>query len=92
MAPEGSTASAAEPGGRLFLRNPGAAMTSPAAVQATITWDVATYPMAMVRDAATGEILSFARSGATTIWTRSRQFDVTFSDGVRSTIHRVALP
>lgn len=79
-------------GGRLFLRNPGAAMTSPAAVQATITWDVATYPMAMVRDAATGEILSFARSGATTIWTRSRQFDVTFSDGVRSTIHRVALP
>ena len=79
-------------GRRLFLRNPGAVITTPSAAQATVTWDAATYPMAMVRDAATGEILSFARGGAATLWTRSRQFDVTFSDGVRSTVRQVGRP
>ena len=79
-------------GRRLFLRNPGAVITAPSAAQATVTWDAATYPMAMVRDAVTGEILSFARGGAATLWTRSRQFDVTFSDGVRSLVQRVARP
>ena len=74
---------------RVLLRNPGAAVTAPNAAQATITWDGATYPMAMVRDAATGEVLSFARGGSATLWTRSRRFDVTFSDGVRSVVARV---
>lgn len=79
----------AQAGRRLFFRDPGAAVTAPSAVQATMRWDGTTYPMAMIRDAVTGEILSFARGGAATIWTRSRQFDVTFSDGVRSTVQRV---
>ncbi len=79
----------AQAGRRLFFRDAGVVVTAPTAAQATVTWDGATYPMAMIRDAATGEILSFARGGAATIWTRSRQFDVTFSDGVRSTVRRV---
>ena len=57
-----------------------------------MSWDVVTYPMAMVRDAATGEILSFARGGSATLWTQSRQFDVTFSDGVRSLVQQVSRP
>ena len=72
-----------------LLRDPVAAVTRPNAAQATITWDGATYPMAMVRDAVTGQVLSFARGGTATLWTRSRQFDVTFSDGVRSLVARV---
>lgn len=74
---------------RMFLKDPAAAVTAPNQIQATITWDGATYPMAMVRDAATGQVLSFARGGSATLWTRSRQFDVTFSDGVRSVVARV---
>ena len=79
-------------GRRLFLRDARATVTSPTGAQATVTWDVATYPMAMVRDAATGEILSFARGGSATLWTQSRQFDVTFSDGVRSLVQQVSRP
>ena len=79
-------------GRRLFLRDARATVTSPSAAQATVSWDVATYPMAMVRDAATGEILSFARGGSATLWTQSRQFEVTFSDGVRSLVQRVSRP
>ena len=79
----------AQAGQRLFLRDPAASVTVPNVAQATVTWDAATYPMALVRDAATGDILSFARGGSATIWTRGRQFDVTFSDGVRSVVKRV---
>jgi hypothetical protein len=47
--------------------------------------------MAMVRDARTGEILSFARAGVVEIPTRAREIDVTFSDGVRGTTRRVTV-
>ncbi len=80
---------AAAGAGRLQLRSPAVALRAPNAVQAGLTWDAATYPVAMVRDAVTGEILSFARGGSAAIWTASRRFDVTFSDGVRSVVQRV---
>lgn len=54
-----------------------------------LTWNAADYPMALVRDAATGEILSFARTGDATIGTAGRELDVTFSDGVRSRRQRM---
>ncbi|MEZ4456373.1 MAG: M66 family metalloprotease [Gemmatimonadales bacterium] len=79
----------AQGGGRLFFRDPAATMTPATPVQTRIAWDAATYPMAMIRDAATGEVLSFARGGAIDLWTASRRFDVTFSDGVRSVGRRV---
>ncbi|MEZ4457615.1 MAG: hypothetical protein R2882_13870 [Gemmatimonadales bacterium] len=79
----------AQGGGRLFFRDPAATMTPTTPVQTRITWDAATYPMAMIRDAATGEVLSFARGGSINLWTTSRRFDVTFSDGVRSLVRRV---
>lgn len=84
-----SLQSLAQSGGRLFFRDPAATMTRPTAVQASLTWDGTVFPMAMVRDAATGEILSFARGGSAVVWTGSRRFDVTFSDGVRSVVRRV---
>ncbi len=78
-----------QPGRQLFLRDPAASTTKPNAAQAIVRWDGGTYPMALVRDASTGEILSFARGGAATIWTTGRSFDVTFSDGVRSVARRL---
>jgi hypothetical protein len=49
-----------------------------------LEWDAGTYPMALVRDPATGQVLSFARGGQGDIALPGRDLDVTFSDGVRS--------
>ncbi|MFN0178635.1 MAG: hypothetical protein ACKVZ0_07510 [Gemmatimonadales bacterium] len=76
-------------GSQLFLRDPAAGVQRPNSAQAAFRWDGAAYPMALVRDAATGEILSFARGGSATIWSPGRAFDVTFSDGVRSIARRI---
>jgi hypothetical protein len=78
-----------QPNRQLFLRDPGASTAKPTAIQADLRWDGSTYPMALVRDAVTGEILSFARGGAAMIWARGGTFDVTFSDGVRSVQKRI---
>ena len=59
-----------------------ASVVGPGSVR--LKWNAAAYPMALVRDAATGEILSFARRGDATITVAGRELDVTFSDGVRS--------
>jgi hypothetical protein len=56
-----------------------------------LRWNSAAYPMAMVRDAATGDILAFARRGEASIGgIGGRQLDITYSDGVRSRRERVA--
>ncbi len=57
-----------------------------------LKWNASAYPMALVRDAASGEILSFARSGDATIGVAGRELDVTFSDGVRSRHQRMTVP
>jgi hypothetical protein len=52
--------------------------------QVQVRWDSARYPMVMVKDAATGQVLSFARGGAARLWARGGDFQLTFSDGVKS--------
>jgi hypothetical protein len=52
--------------------------------EAEITWDAATYPMVMVRNPATGEILSFARGGRTILPVATEEIEMVFSNGVRS--------
>jgi hypothetical protein len=54
-----------------------------------LEWDSKAYPMALVRDAATGQILSFARGGRLDIAVPGQELDVTFSDGVSSTRQRI---
>jgi hypothetical protein len=49
-----------------------------------LRWDAEAYPMALVRDAASGEILSFARGGDVALVSGAAALDVTLSDGVRS--------
>lgn len=65
--------------------------TRPSAVQRRLTWDAGAHPMAMVRNAATGEILSFARGGEITLRTSATELDVQFSDGVRVERRRVVV-
>ena len=47
-------------------------------------WDASAHPMAMVRDARTGQILSFARGGDANVATGSGELEVVLSDRVRS--------
>jgi hypothetical protein len=53
---------------------------------ASISWNAQRYPLAVVRDAKTGEILSLARGGAATVETRASDLELTLSDGVASTV------
>ncbi len=53
---------------------------------ATIIWNAQRYPLVVVRDATTGEVLSFARGGAAMVVTRSTELELTFSDGVQSSV------
>ena len=53
-----------------------------------IRWNDAAHPMLLVRDAKTGDVLSFARGGEVTVKTRERDLDLVVSGGVRSRTHR----
>jgi hypothetical protein len=64
----------------------------PAAGGAALQWDAAAYPMIMVRDPDTGEVLSFARDGRVEVQTGKRALDLVVSDGVRSRHTRLAVP
>ncbi len=49
-----------------------------------IAWDSARYPMVMIRDPGTRDVLSFARGGTAIVHTALRMVQVTASDGVLS--------
>lgn len=53
---------------------------------AAISWNAARYPLVVVRDAKTGEILSLARGGSATVVTSASDLELTLSDGVASTV------
>jgi hypothetical protein len=55
----------------------------------SLRWDAAVYPMIMVRDPDTGEVLSFGRGGSALIQTAKSQLDLDISDGIHS--HRLRL-
>jgi len=57
-----------------------------------LRWNPGAYRMVMVRDAATGEVISFARGGSARISSRSNHaVNLIFSDGVHST-SRIVTP
>ncbi len=64
---------------------PAAALRRRSGGEVRLEWDAARRPMALVRDPATGEVLSFARDGGAALRTGSPQLEVLFSDGVRTT-------
>ena len=56
--------------------------------RATVGWDPGAYPLAVIRDAATGQIRSLARGGSIEL-PDAAGFEVTLSDGTRSVVSRV---
>ena len=54
-----------------------------------LRWDHRAYPVVMVRDPDTGEVLSFARGGDVQVMTSKTRVDLLLSNGVRSTPRRV---
>ncbi len=54
-----------------------------------VQWDANVHPMVMVRDAETGEVLSFARSGRIQVSSYKREVDLVLSDGVKSRVKRI---
>jgi len=55
-------------------------------------WDGSRFPMALVRDGDTGEVLSFARGGSVVLTAGSRLLDLQLSDGVRGPKGRRTVP
>jgi len=66
---------------------PSAQRTAPGRVR--VTWNATAARMALVRNARTGEILSFGRAGAVDLPAGNDDLEVTLSDGVRSVRSRI---
>ncbi len=77
-----------------LARAAGAASVSVARVGGGVVlrWDAVAHPMAMVRDARTGAVLSFARGGNVTLPGGGGDIELVTSDGVRSRSGIVAAP
>jgi len=59
-------------------------LTSRGGSAVELTWDGSSFPMALVRDPATGEVLSFARNGGADLHLTSDEVEIIFSDGLKS--------
>lgn len=55
-----------------------------------VTWNASRHPMAIVRDASTGEILSFARGGHVRVAPRGAEIEIEFSNGVTTVDRRTS--
>jgi hypothetical protein len=58
----------------------------------SLRWDARQAPMVLVRDPATGQVISFARGGRADLVTAARDLAVTVSDRVRSREVRIRVP
>jgi hypothetical protein len=71
------------------LPDPAGTVERPRADRARIRFNASQYRGAMVKDAATGQIIAFVRNSGDEIVTRNgRAIDVVYSDGVRSVTRR----
>ncbi len=70
--------------------DPEVRMTRGASGRAALHWNAARFPMVMVRDAQTGELLSFARGGDAGALAARGDVDLIFSNQVRSVHRRVS--
>ncbi len=70
--------------GPQMVSGPGAEFTPRGTASVEVTWDAAAFPMALVRDPNTGEVLSFARNGRIELPIQSAEVEILFSDGTNS--------
>ncbi|HEY0996777.1 MAG TPA: FG-GAP-like repeat-containing protein [Gemmatimonadaceae bacterium] len=69
--------------------DPAITVTRTASDRAVVKWNAAAHPMVLVRDPVTGEILSFARGGQTTVRTARGELELHVSNRVHSAARRV---
>ncbi|MGQ0703434.1 MAG: hypothetical protein ACT4PM_09925, partial [Gemmatimonadales bacterium] len=55
-------------------------------------WDATAYPMVMVRDGTTAEVLAFARGGSVILRTQNPELELSLSNGVRTSVRRFPIP
>lgn len=72
----------------LVMPDPEATVDAAPAGRARVRWNSARYPMAMVRDAITGQIMGYVRKSGDAVVTGGRTLEVEYSDGVRSVTQR----
>ena len=58
------------------------------ASRSRIEWSKEQYPMAVVRDEVSGEIMGFVRNSGDVVVTNGRKVELVFSDGVRSRVQK----
>ena len=75
------------------------AITDPAAtvdrlggVAVRVRWDSTRFPMALVRDPVSGDVLSFARGGDVTVETNRGEIEISYSNQIHSSRRRVSIP
>ncbi len=80
--------------GRSFVTPPDARVRRRGAALAELSWNETVWPLAMVRDARTGEVLGFVRrpGDAVRLAASGRDLDLVFSDGVRTVTRRFEVP
>jgi hypothetical protein len=83
---DAATAASSAVAGQQPLENAQPAVARRMGNSASITWNAQRYPLAVVRNPKTGEILSLARGGAANIETAASDLELTLTDGVRSTV------
>ena len=66
--------------------------TRAGAGRVSLRWNATAHPMVMVRDPATGQVLSFARGGAAEIATERADLEVQLSNGILGRSVRVTVP
>ncbi|MEQ1693411.1 MAG: hypothetical protein ABMA00_19115, partial [Gemmatimonas sp.] len=77
------SARAAQP---LVMPDPGSVVGVVPGGRIRVQWNTARYPMAMVRDAATGQVMGYVRRSGDAVVSGGRRLEVVYSDGVRSVI------
>ncbi len=70
----------------LVLPDPESTLETVAAGRTEVRWNKGVYPMAMVRDAATGQVMGYVRNPGDAIVNGGRRLEVVYSDGVRSIV------
>lgn len=70
--------------GVLAMPDPQSSMEAAAGGRVRVRWDQAAYPMAMVRDAATGQIMGYVRKSGDSVVSGGRTLELLFSDGART--------
>lgn len=59
--------------------------------RAAITWDTSAAPLVMVRDVASGQVLSIGRGGSVEVETGAAELELLLSNGVGSSVQRLHL-